>query len=84
MARGGNVISTEDVPTLLIDGIDESIRFLVARLQGAHLHTKLLELVQFPQAEGDADRSRSTNARRFTNHSPYKVVPVNHVQSPSE
>ncbi|CAN8070507.1 unnamed protein product [Agarophyton chilense] len=61
--RCGNVHSTEDKTTLYIDGLDQSIKSLVARYRGKHGRVSFLELVQFAKAEGDAVRARGSPRR---------------------
>ncbi|CAN8063108.1 unnamed protein product [Agarophyton chilense] len=56
--RCGNVHSTEDKITLLTDGLDPTIKSLVAGFREKHEGTPFLELDQFGQAEGEADRAR--------------------------
>ncbi|CAN8062282.1 unnamed protein product [Agarophyton chilense] len=61
--RCGNVHSTEDKITLYIDGLDPSIKSLVARYREKHGRVSFLELVQFAKAEGDAARARGSPRR---------------------
>lgn len=62
--RCGNVHSMDDKMTLYVDGLDKTIKSLVARHRERHPRIRFLELIQFAQAEGDAVRARSGMSSR--------------------
>lgn len=76
--------STEEVATLFLDGLDDSIRNLVARHREAHRRTPYLELVQLSQAEGVAARARSPCAAKPPAQGPSRVIPLHYIPSSSE
>lgn len=62
--RCGNVFPFEERCTMFVDGLDPSIRALVARHREENRRISYLELVHYSQAEGDTYRARNGNRKR--------------------
>lgn len=56
-ARRGNVHSSEEKTTMFVDGLDESIKTLVAHYREQEKRSTYLEVVQFEREEGEAVRA---------------------------
>ena len=63
-ARCGNVHRGRELKLMFIDGLDPAIKPLVSRYNKKNRRAELLEVIDFAQDEGNAQRARSRTSRR--------------------
>lgn len=80
--RCGKLYYAEEVRMLLIDGLEPTLRTIVAHERESHHRCTYLDIVQYARAEGEAVRACSHPAKMSANTS--RVVPVDMIQSPSD